>query len=134
MDGPALRVFSIPPRLPFLPTLAKEILGGRIVPGVGADAGDPLALAALTIYVPTRRAGQTLAAALAAELGGVSAILPRIRTLGEEDEAAGFRPDSPSTLLPAMEPLHRRLLLARLIRFWKTVSYTHLTLPTICSV
>ncbi|UHD45686.1 double-strand break repair protein AddB [Aureimonas altamirensis] len=120
MGGPALRVFSIPPRLPFLPTLAKEILGGRIVPGVGADAGDPLALAALTIYVPTRRAGQTLAAALAAELGGVSAILPRIRTLGEEDEAAGFRPDSPSTLLPAMEPLHRRLLLARLIRFWKT--------------
>lgn len=120
MNGPALRVFSIPPSLPFLPTLAREILAGRIVPEIAGGTSDPLALAALTVYVPTRRAGQTLAAAFAAELGGVSAILPRIRTLGEEDEAADFRPEGMAALLPAMEPLHRRLLLARLIRFWKT--------------
>ncbi|KAA0968528.1 double-strand break repair protein AddB [Aureimonas fodinaquatilis] len=112
------RVISIPPSLPFLPTLAREVLSGHLIPGF-APAGDPLALAALTIYVPTRRAVRGLTSAFAAELGGQSAILPRIRTLGEEDERAAFLPTDSASLLPAMQPLHRRMLLARLVRFWK---------------
>ena len=46
------RVFSIPPGAPFLPTLAEALLAGRLVPGFRFD-GDPLALADVTIYVPT---------------------------------------------------------------------------------
>ncbi|WP_244490818.1 double-strand break repair protein AddB [Aureimonas frigidaquae] len=114
-----MRVTSIPPSLPFLPTLAEEILSGRLLPGFPGPQADPLRLAALTVYVPTRRAGRTLAAAFSARLGGAAAILPRIRTLSEEDEQDSFLGPAADALLPAMTPLHRRLILARLIRFWK---------------
>ncbi|RUY77038.1 hypothetical protein, partial [Mesorhizobium sp. M7A.F.Ca.CA.001.10.2.1] len=83
------RVFSIPPGAPFLPTLAEALLAGRLVPGFRFD-GDPLALADVTIYVPTRRAARALRGvfvdSLAARGGGGSAILPVIRPLGEFDE------------------------------------------------
>ncbi len=47
------RVFTIPPSAPFLPTLIGALTGGRLGFPV---ADDPLALAAVTLYLPTRRA------------------------------------------------------------------------------
>ncbi|RIY00741.1 double-strand break repair protein AddB [Aureimonas flava] len=110
-------VFSISPGLPFLPTLARGVLRGRFLPGEDF-AADPLALAGLTILVPTRRAARSLAGEFARAMGGGSAILPSIRTLAEADEGAAFV-GLGETLAPAMDGLERHLLLARLVRFWK---------------
>ncbi|TIP48157.1 double-strand break repair protein AddB [Mesorhizobium sp.] len=115
------RVFSIPPGAPFLPTLAEALLSGRLVPGFRFD-GDPLALADVTIYVPTRRAARALRGVFVDRLGGRSAILPVIRPLGEfdEDEAA-FEADASAAidLAPPIAAIERLLLLAPLVRAWK---------------
>ena len=126
MSGP--RVFSIQPGAPFLPTLADELLSGRLVPGFRFD-GDPLALADATIFVPTRRAARALRAEFTAALGkcgvgGSTAILPVIRPLGDfdEDEAAFEENDAdPETLdlAPPIGATDRLLLLAPLVRAWK---------------
>ena len=114
------RILSIPPGLPFLPTLANEILAGRIVPGFALGA-DPLALADVTIFVPTRRAALSLTAAFAHAIGGEAAILPSIHPLGERDESEAFlAPGGAAALMPTVDPLRRRLELARLVRFWKS--------------
>lgn len=115
------RVFSIPPGAPFLPTLAEALLGGHLVPGFRFD-GDPLALADVTIYVPTRRAARALRGVFVDLLGGRSAILPVIRPLGEfdEDEAA-FEAEASAAidLAPPIASIERLLLLAPLVRAWK---------------
>lgn len=116
------RVFSIPPGAPFLPTLADALLAGNLVPGFRFD-GDPLALADVTIYVPTRRAARALRGAFVDSLGGRSAILPVIRPLGEfdEDEAA-FEAEASAAidLAPPISAIERLLLLAPLVRAWKS--------------
>ena len=119
------RVFSVPSGAPFLPTLAEALLAGRLVPGFRFD-GDPLALADVTIYVPTRRAARALRGvfvdSLRARGGGGSAILPVIRPLGEfdEDEAA-FETEASAAidLAPPIAATERLLLLAPLVRAWK---------------
>ncbi|RWC43551.1 MAG: double-strand break repair protein AddB [Mesorhizobium sp.] len=119
------RVFSIPPGAPFLLTLAEALLAGGLVPGFRFD-GDPLALADVTIYVPTRRAARALRGvfvdSLAARGGGGSAILPVIRPLGEfdEDEAA-FETEASAAidLAPPITATERLLLLTPLVRAWK---------------
>ncbi len=106
------RVFSIPPGAPFLPTLAEALLSGRLVPDFRHD-GDPLALADVTIYVPTRRAARELRAIFVEQSAGGSAILPTIRPLGEfdEDEAA-FDADGAGALdlAPPISAIDRLLL------------------------
>lgn len=115
------RVFSIPPGAPFLPTLAEALLAGRLVPGFRFE-GDPLALADVTLYVPTRRAARALRGAFVDILGGRSAILPTVRPLGEfdEDEAAFDTEAAPAIdLAPPIAAQERLLLLAPLVRAWK---------------
>lgn len=116
------RVLTIPPGLPFLPTLARAICDGDVVPRFRLDPENPQALAAVTIYVPTRRAVRVLRSEFVSLLGGRSAILPLIRPLGETDDDSGyFDPTSPETLDLA-EPLPstaRLLELARLILAWR---------------
>ncbi|TPL93664.1 double-strand break repair protein AddB [Mesorhizobium sp. B2-3-12] len=119
------RVFSIPSGAPFLPTLAEALLAGRLVPGFRFD-GDPLALADVTIYVPTRRAARALRGvfvdSLKARGGGGSAILPVIRPLGEFDEDEALFEADPSAaidLAPPISATERLLLLTPLVRAWK---------------
>ncbi|MBB3952276.1 double-strand break repair protein AddB [Aureimonas jatrophae] len=113
-------VFSISPGLPFLPTLAEGILDGHFLPGLDLR-GDPLKLADLTVLVPTRRAARALQGEFARALGGRAAILPSVRPLGEAEDAAAFLDLGPAPqLVPEMAMLERRLLLARLVRLWKT--------------
>lgn len=122
------RVLSIPAGAPFLPTLADGLLSGRIVSGFGYD-GDPLKLAEATIYVPTRRAARALRDAFVERLGGVSAILPTVRPLGEFDEDAaifeGGQADELALAMP-IEALDRVLLLAPLVQAWKRRLPAHL--------
>ena len=118
---PAPRVLSVPAGVPFLPTLASALVEGRLVEGF-APEGDPLKLAAATVYVPTRRAARALRAAFLDRLGGSSAILPVIRPLGEFDEDAALFEPGPAddlALAPPIEALDRVLLLAPLVHAWK---------------
>lgn len=117
------RLFTIPPGAPFLPTFARALLAGEIVPGF-PDAADPLSLSSATIYVPTRRAARGLASELARLVPGNSVFLPRILPLGgfEEIETGqlfapaddAYAPDLPE----AIGELDRRLVLAQLVQRW----------------
>lgn len=101
------QVFTIPPHVPFLPALAAGLLA----------RGD--ALATTTVLVPTRRAARALVEALLEQSETDALLLPDIRPLGDVDEELGFggaeAGDAPLTLPPAIEPMHRTLVLAQII-------------------
>lgn len=114
-------VFSIPPGVGFLETLVEALFEGRLVSGF-RHTGDPLTLADVTIYLPTRRAARALRDVLLRKLDGQSAILPVIRPLGEFDEEAALFDTEGATALdlaPPIEALDRILLLAPLVQAWK---------------
>ncbi|MGD9914653.1 MAG: double-strand break repair protein AddB [Rhizobiaceae bacterium] len=121
MSRPAPRVFTIPPGVPFLRTLAEALLSGRLVPEF-APGGDPLRAADATIYLPTRRAARALRSVLVDLSGDRSAaILPTIRALGEFDEdAADFTGVAELELPPPISGSERLMLLAPLVRLWKS--------------
>ena len=115
----AANVFTIPPGVDLLPTFARALIEGEMVPGV-SRASDPLALARATIYVPTRRSRGALIAALKDAIGRPAAILPRILPLGamEASEAWYFdegADDAAPDLPRAVPDVERRLLLADLV-------------------
>ncbi|MEQ1951537.1 double-strand break repair protein AddB [Mesorhizobium sp. CN2-181] len=115
------RVLSIPPGAPFLPALATALTEGRLIPDF-RPGGDPLALADVTIYLPTRRAARELRTVFVERAGGRSAILPTVRPLGEfdEDGASFFDADSAALdLPPPISSVDRLLLLAPLVQRWK---------------
>ena len=116
------RLFSIPPGVPFLRRLAQALCDGVLVDGFRYRPEDPLSLSAATIYVPTRRAARALRSEFVDLLGGKSAFLPNIRTLGESDEDIGFFEEQSPALLdldPAVGATERLLELAQLITLWK---------------
>ena len=80
-----LNVFSIPAGAPFLSVLAEALLDGRLgpIPDLGDD---PLALAGVTVLLPTRRAVRAFRETLIEKLGAEAAILPVIRPIGDADE------------------------------------------------
>jgi len=99
------RVFTIPAGVAFADAFAQGLL---------KRAGDdPLALAATTILLPTRRAIRALSDAFLRVTGGKALLLPRLLALadldGDQDLLGG--PDLP----PAIDPLQRHLILARLV-------------------
>ena len=127
---PESHVFTIPPGAPFLPALADALISGRLVGDLGLM---PFALASVTLYLPTRRATRALSAILAERVG--TALLPRMIPLGEADEAELDLAANPllengvDPLAPAMPPLERRLILARLVQAWaQTVDRKLLTI------
>ncbi len=126
------RVFSIPPGVPFLPTLAEALVTGslwaepRNLPG-SADLSEAI------IYFPTRRAarafGNEYRDALHRLTGRKAALLPRVRTLGDldDDEALRLlrRPDfsQPDITIRPGDPLivpdaARQRVLAFLLKNW----------------
>ncbi len=116
------RIFSIPASLPFLKTVAASLIDGRLVPGFTYDPADPLALADVTIYVPTRRSARVLRSEFVDLFGGKSAILPVIRALGETDDDSGFFDEVAPALIDMAEPLSgpaRLIELARLVLAWR---------------
>lgn len=105
-------VFTIPATAHFIEALAL---------GLKADASDdPLALARMTVLLPTRRACRALREAFLRLGEGAPVLLPRLMPLNDldEDEAilTGFAaPAETADIPPAIEPMRRQLLLAALI-------------------
>ena len=111
--GRRAAIATIEAHLPFLDTLAARL---------GAVTGDdPLALARITVLLPTRRACRSLAEAFLRRSEGRPLLLPRMQPVGDldaedlalladEGEAADLE------LPPAIPGLRRRLRLARLVR------------------
>jgi ATP-dependent helicase/nuclease subunit B len=130
--GRDVRVFTIAPSIPFLPTLIRALIDGRLVPGF-PESDDPLALTAATLYLPTRRACRLARDVFLDTLGRNAALLPRIRPIGDIDEdelafaeaAAGALAETALDLPPALESLERRLLLARLVLQWASSMELH---------
>jgi ATP-dependent helicase/nuclease subunit B len=124
------RVFNIPASAPFLPTLVDALHDGTL----GFDfADDPLALAAATLYLPTRRACRLMRDAFLDRLCGDGAILPRIVAIGDIDEdeiafaesATGGIAADALALPPALGGLERKLLLTRLVMAWSQSPEVH---------
>ena len=113
MSASAPTLYTVPPHVSFVDSLAGGLLAGRAVP---LDPGDPLALSRLTILLPTRRACRALQLAFLRAVPGRALLLPRIRPLGDIDEDEPSLGDEDDEALPdAVSPLERRLMLARLI-------------------
>lgn len=122
---PAGRVFSVPPGRPFLDALAAAMLAGEL--GPAAVAGDPLALADVTLLLPTRRATRAFQEAMLKHSGKRAVLLPRIRAIGDGDEDLTLLSDfaglmthgaSDADLAPPVSPLERRLVLTKLVLEW----------------
>ncbi|MBK5910016.1 double-strand break repair protein AddB [Rhodothalassium salexigens] len=115
MSHAAPAVYTIPTGAGFLDTLAAGLLREA--------GGDPLALAAMTVLVPNRRAVRGLREALLRAGGGRPLVLPAMRPVGDVDEdALGFDAavaDTALDIAPAVEPTRRVILLSRLIERWR---------------
>jgi ATP-dependent helicase/nuclease subunit B len=124
------RVFTIPASAPFLPTLIEALTSGRL--GFAAP-DDPLALAAATLYLPTRRACRLARDVFLNVLKTDAAILPRIVPIGDIDEdeiafaeaAAGDGATDALKLPEALGGLERRLLLTQLVSKWAASEELH---------
>jgi ATP-dependent helicase/nuclease subunit B len=101
-------IFTIPPGLPFVDTLAGWLLEQA--------GGDPLALAEAEVLLPTRRACRSLREAFLRLSGGRPLLLPRLSTLGDLDEdELTLTADDPLDIAPAIPGVERRLILTRLV-------------------
>lgn len=107
--GPA--VFTIPPIRAFADALVAGVIARH-----GADR---LALASGMILVPNSRTGQTIREAFVRQAEN-GLLLPRLVAIGDTDldEATGAALDAidDDPIPPAIEPLQRQLMLARLIQ------------------
>ena len=84
---------------------------------------DPLVLASVTIWVPTRRAARSLAGEFLSRFDGDAALLPVIRTLGDADDDGLLLDDdtgSDKGLDAVINPLKRHLILSQLVNQWST--------------
>ena len=116
------RIFTIPPGTAFLRTVAAALCDGRLNEGFVHDPQDPLSLANVTIFVPTRRAARVLRSEFVDLLGGRSAILPVIRPLGETEDDSGYFDLAAPEELDLATPIGgvaRLLELGRLILAWR---------------
>jgi len=116
-DGTAPKVFTIGPGASFLDALAEGVLARW--------GGDPLSLSRVTILLPTRRACRGLQDAFLRASQSRALLLPQLRPLGDLDADELLLSDEMDVgdsaiadLPPAMPPLQRQLMLARLILHW----------------
>jgi len=117
------RVFNIPASAPFLRTLIRALLDGRLLPGFPAG-DDPLELARATLYLPTRRACRLAREIFLDCMLNRAAILPRIVPIGRVDEdEIGFArwaggDASDIAIADAIGDFQRKIALAKLILGW----------------
>jgi len=104
-------VFTIPSSAPFAETLAKGLIA-KLDPA----QKDPMALSTATIWLPTRRAVRDFPEVFARIMGG-AALLPQMHALGDVDEdELIFASEDALEFPPAIAPMRRQMLLARLVR------------------
>ncbi len=134
-DRDAARVWTIPFGADFLATLIDGLRTDALGLGLSDPAADPLSLARVTIYLPTRRAVTALRSAWVRTFSG-AALLPDFRPIGAPDEEpdavasliAGLRSHPtgapPGTQLPAnlsappIGDVERRIVLTHLVLRW----------------
>jgi ATP-dependent helicase/nuclease subunit B len=106
-----MALYTIPPGHAFVDALAQGLLERA--------GGDPLALAAMLVLLPTRRACRSLREAFLRISEGRPMLLPRMMPLGELDEdelvLGGDATGDALDLPPALSGLKRQILLARLV-------------------
>ncbi|MBA5724295.1 double-strand break repair protein AddB [Candidatus Liberibacter sp.] len=115
-------VFTIAPYSSFLRELASSLLNGQLIKNFQYDPSNPLSLASVTIYVPTKHAVQSLRSEFFEIIGKKSIILPIIKPLGDVLEGgAPLNADLPllSEINPPLSGIQRLLELARLIIAWR---------------
>jgi len=124
-------VFAVPAGLAFMREAVLALRANRLI--ADADMADPRQLAGLKIYVPSKKAAQSLRSALVETADNHAAFLPEIKPLGEEEDSdaqlfarlAAAGADNAAAALaelqspPLIEPMERQALLARLIRPWR---------------
>ncbi|MES2989178.1 MAG: double-strand break repair protein AddB [Pseudomonadota bacterium] len=105
----ALHLFTIPPHRPFADALAHGL--------IERFGGDALGLARGTVLVPNNRAKRAIQDAFVRASGG-GLLLPRLVAVGdpELDEAVFEAVEDLDPVPPAVDPLQRRMILARLIQ------------------
>lgn len=112
MTPPPSTVRTIPAGEPFVDRLADGVLG--------LAGGDPMALSAMTVLLPTRRACRALRDAFLRQTDGRALLLPALRPIGDvAEDAVEFESQAalgqPLDLPPALGALSRRTSLARLL-------------------
>lgn len=110
-ERPDLAIYTIPPHRAFADALAAGL--------IALHGKDPLGLARGTILLPTNRAARAITDAFVRRAGG-GLLLPRLVAIGdpELDERVGslFDPLDEDDVPPAIDPLQRTLILARLVQ------------------
>ena len=111
-------LYSVPTGTPFADSLVRGM--------IDAWGHDPLAFAAITVFLPTRRACRSLQEAFLDLSEGRALALPRLVPLGDfaDEGPESIEPLSEGAeglgeIPPAMPALERQLILARLIRQWE---------------
>ena len=116
VEGEGLRVYTIPPTRPFLPTLVEAILKGVFSKG-GVPLADPLALSRMTLLFPSRRACRAAELEFLRQSDG-AVLLPEIRAVGDIDEQRLLTAGVIEPLPPAISDLERQLVLTEMVRKW----------------
>ncbi len=127
MAPPPAQVFTIPPGVAFVDCLAEGLLAQA--------GGDPLALAAMTVLLPNRRAVRALGEAFLRQGAGQALLLPRLLPLGDVDaEELLLTADEPAldaaaalALQPALPALRRQALLSHLVTAWARARHLSLS-------
>ena len=114
MAGDQPSLYTMSADRPFLQDLAQLLLERY--------RDQPVALADMMIFLPTRRAARALHEAFLAAAGALPAatLLPRVRTLGDLGEEEALEPETAlpvaeEALLPPVSALERRLVLAQMV-------------------
>ncbi len=112
-EGRTPTVYTIPPHRAFADALVAGLLARA--------GGDPLALARTTLLLPNNRARRSISDAFVRRAGEGGLLLPRMVVIGDPElgDALGtaFDPaDAADPVPPAIEPLERQLILARLVQ------------------
>ena len=102
-------VYNIPAGVSFADCLARGVME--------ETEADPALLADMTILLPTRRAVRTLRDAFLRQTDGRPLLLPRLGPVGDidEDELILTHAEDEMSLPPAISPLQRQIILAKLV-------------------
>ena len=112
-EGASPNVYTIPPHRAFADALAAGL--------IARSKGDRLALARTTILLPNNRAQRTLTDAFVRRAEGGGLLLPRLVAIGDPELddrlGAALDPvDGDEPVPPAIAPIERQLMLARLVQ------------------
>ncbi|MBL0848756.1 MAG: double-strand break repair protein AddB [Candidatus Liberibacter ctenarytainae] len=122
MKNQQSNIFTIASYSSFFREVVLSLLNGTLVESFRYTPSNPLSLASVTIYVPTKPAIQSLRSEFIDIIGDESIILPKIKPLGDPIEEYNlFNTELllSHDLNPPISSIKRLLELARLILAWR---------------